>query len=162
MQAYIFIETGILIAVAIALCWAAATDLRYRRISNRLSLTIVGLFLVFSVTQLLQGESWKSALVWPAVSAFLVFVAGAALFAAHLMGGGDVKLLAAIALFAGPALGLSFVLYVTIAGGFVALVTLLHARLKSTNLSEAKVPYGVAIVLGGFWVCFQKFSALSA
>jgi len=65
-------------------------------------------------------------------------------------------------LFAGPALSLSFILYVTLAGGLVALATLLHARARDLKPSKAKVPYGVAITLGGLWVCFQRFSTLSA
>jgi len=162
MQANSLIETGIIVVVATALCWAAITDLRYRRISNGLCISIAGLFLVFATLQTIQGDGWKPVWVWPVVSALIVFAAGAALFAAGLMGGGDVKLMAATALFAGPALSLSFILYVTIAGGFIAVATLLHARFKSLDSSQAKVPYGVAIALGGMWVCFQRVSALSA
>jgi len=162
MQALSFINSAIFIAFAVALVGAAITDLKHRKISNNLSLTIVGLYGIFAVSQLLAGADWKIIAAWPLASAAFVFLLGAALFAANLMGGGDVKLLAAITLFAGPTLGISFILYVTIAGGLVALATLLHARIKSLNTAEAKVPYGVAISLGGLWVCYQRFSTLSA
>jgi len=162
MQANSFIHTGILGALAIVLIWAAATDLKSRRISNNLSLTILVLFTAFAVLQLLAGADWKSTVLWPVVAATIVFAFGLGLFAARLMGGGDVKLMAAVALFAGPALSLNFILYVTIAGGLVALATLLHARIKVADTSTAKVPYGVAITCGGLWVCFQRFSALQA
>lgn len=162
MQALSFINTGIFLALAVALIWAAGTDLRYRRISNKLSLAIVGMFALFSASQLIGGIDWKVAILWPVVAATVVFAIGAALFAARLMGGGDVKLMAAVALFAGPGLSLSFILYVTIAGGLVALLTLLHARLTKLDPAAAKVPYGVAITLGGLWVCFQRVATLSA
>ena len=161
MQAYSFINTGIILAVASTLIWAAGTDIRHRRISNKLSLAILALFAAFVASQLMAGENWKSTLLWPLVAATVVFIAGAALFAARLMGGGDVKLMAATALFAGPALSLSFILYVTIAGGIVALATLLYAKIKAADTATAKVPYGVAITIGGLWVCFQRFSTLS-
>lgn len=162
MQALSFINTGIFLGLAGVLIWAAGTDLRYRRISNNLSLWIVGMFALFSVSQLIGGVSWQTAILWPVVAATIVFALGAALFAAGLMGGGDVKLMSSVALFAGPSLSLTFILYVTIAGGFVALLTLLHARIKKMDPATAKVPYGVAITLGGLWICFQRFGALSA
>ena len=162
MQALSFINTGIFLALAGALIWAAGTDLRYRKISNNLSLSILGLFGVLAASQLLGGIDWKTALLWPVVAATIVFAVGAGLFAARLMGGGDVKLMAAVALFAGPSLSLTFILYVTFAGGLVAAATLLHARIRSADPAAAKVPYGVAITAGGLWVCFQRFSTLSA
>ncbi|MBL4789637.1 MAG: prepilin peptidase [Kordiimonadaceae bacterium] len=160
MQAITNIETGIFLAVATILIWAAVTDLKYRKISNSSSLAITGLFVVSSVLFLFQGAEWKPILLWPILSAALVFAVGVGLFAVGLMGGGDVKLIAATALFAGPALSLPLVLYVTVAGGFVALLTLLHAKLKSKTNTPPKVPYGVAITVGGLWVCFQRISTL--
>lgn len=162
MQTFSFINTGIFTAVAVALIWAASTDMKHRRISNKLSLAIVALFGIFATVQIMDGVDWKVAVAWPVVAAAIVFLTGAGLFAAKLMGGGDVKLMAAVALFAGPALSLTFILYVTLAGGLVALATLLHARLKAADAAAAKVPYGIAISLGGLWVCFQRFSTLSA
>lgn len=164
MQLFSTIETGILIVVASLLVWAAITDIMHRRIANRIVVSVVAMFGFWIVTQLSNGADYKSVLVWPIATALVIFVVGAAMFAARLMGGGDVKLLAATALFAGPKLGLSFILYVVVAGGFVAFGTLLYGRLYSAaNPAIAnKVPYGVAITTGGLWVCFQQFSALFA
>ncbi len=160
MQAIHFINIALLAGAAAVLIWAAITDIRSRRIPNPLSLTIMVLFGLFAVLQLFSGTDWQTALLWPLVSALLVFAVGIALFAASLMGGGDVKLMSAVALFAGPDFSLSFILYVTLAGGLVALMTLLHAKLKDADPKAAKVPYGVAITIGGLWVCFQRFSLL--
>jgi len=162
VQTYSIIYLGVFAALAAALVWAATTDLKHRIISNKLSLIIVGLFGVFAVSQLVAGADWKATLAWPVLAAAIIFAIGAGLFAMRLMGGGDVKLMAAIALFAGPDLSLSFIIYVTIAGGFVALATLLNARVRRADPKTAKVPYGVAISLGGLWVCFQRISAFSA
>ncbi|MCK0068196.1 A24 family peptidase [Kordiimonas laminariae] len=159
------IISGIDIFIAVAfsglLIAAAVSDLQSRRIPNALSVAICGLFSVFAFAEVISGAAFLGAIVWPLLSAFVVFLIGAGLFALRLMGGGDVKLMAATALFAGPALSLHFVLYVTLLGGFVATGTLVHAQLsKETTLDQAKVPYGVAIAAGGLWVCFQCFSSL--
>jgi prepilin peptidase CpaA len=158
MQNYNFIETGIYIALGFTLLWAAGSDLKYRRISNSLTLLVLVLFALSAFTRLASGYDWSTAVLWPIVSASIIFAIGLGLFAARLMGGGDVKIMSATALFAGPALSLPFVLYVTLAGGVVALATMAHARIKNMDVRTAKVPYGVAITFGGLWVCFQRFT----
>lgn len=157
--------TDIIIAVAFSglLIAAAISDLQSRRIPNSISLAICGLFGFFALAEVISGAAFLGAVVWPLLSAFIVFLITAGLFALRMMGGGDVKLMAATALFAGPALSLHFVLYVTLLGGFVAAGTLAHAKFsKVMALEQAKVPYGVAIAAGGLWVCFQRFSSLVA
>jgi prepilin peptidase CpaA len=162
MQAAFAIDTGIYLAVAIVLVLAAIEDIRTRRISNRLSLVILALFAARVTSALVQEAGILDAAVWPLASALAVFMVGLSLFAVRLMGGGDVKLMAATALFAGPELGLAFILYVTVAGGFVALATLIYGKLQTPDVRERlKVPYGVAISAGGLWVCFNGISALS-
>lgn len=162
MQTTTAINTGILVAVAVVLILAAIEDVRTRRISNRLSLFLLGLFAVHAVMDIVAGHDFMSAIGWPVVVGGSVFLVGLALFATGLMGGGDVKLLSSMALFAGPQLGLTFVLYVTIFGGVVALGLLAWKRWKHLpSPFDTKVPYGVAISAGGLWVCFQQISAHS-
>ncbi len=162
MQATTAIHTGIFLAVAVVLILAAIEDIKTRRIANRLSLILVGLFGVTVAADLLTGADVMAAIVWPTVVGSSVFLVGLALFATGVMGGGDVKLLSAMALFAGPELGLSFVLYVAVIGGLVALALLAWSRWsKDKSDHGAKVPYGVAISAGGLWVCFHQISALS-
>ena len=90
-----YVHYGLLIALAIALLFAAFTDIRSRQISNKLNLAIAIGAPVFW---------WSSGLaLWPDVAiqmgvAVAAFVVLAGLFAAGLMGGGDVKLLTALAL----------------------------------------------------------------
>ncbi|WP_286830419.1 MULTISPECIES: A24 family peptidase [Kordiimonas] len=162
MQATTAIYTGVFLAVAVVLILAAIEDIKTRQIANRLSLILVGLFGVTVAADLLTGADVMAAIVWPAVVGSSVFLVGLALFATGVMGGGDVKLLSAVALFAGPDLGLSFVLYVAVIGGFVAIALLAWSRWrKDQSEQSAKVPYGVAISAGGLWVCFHQISALS-
>ncbi len=162
MQFIPTIEIGLLFAVTLLLLWAAVTDVRHRLISNKVVIAILGLFGFWATLQLTKDVDIYGAVVWPLIAAGVVFAVGAGLFALRLMGGGDVKLLAVMALFAGPALSVPFVLYVVVAGGFVALGTLFYARLKHRrDDAPPKVPYGVAIMAGGMWVCFQRFSVLS-
>ncbi|MFC4349039.1 prepilin peptidase [Kordiimonas lipolytica] len=162
MQATTAIYTGIFVAVAVVLILAAIEDLKTRRIANRLSLILVGLFGVTVAADLLSGTNVMAALVWPIVVGGSVFLVGLALFATGAMGGGDVKLMSAVALFAGPDLGLSFVLYVAVIGGIVALALLAWSRWsKDKSEHSVKVPYGVAISAGGLWICFHQISALS-
>lgn len=156
------VEPGIYMAVIAILIWAAATDLKDRRIPNIQPLTILGLFGMLAVTRLIAGDGLAAAAAWPLVAGLLVFMFATILFALGLMGGGDVKLMTAVALFAGPTLGTSFVLYVALTGGIVALATLIHSWLISRDPSEPpQVPYGVAIMASGIWVCFQKVSVTS-
>lgn len=163
MQAALLIETGTYIALAGALLTAAISDIRTRRIANWLSLSIIGLFVVAAITRTMTGEEIMSALVWPLVTGLFVFLVGLGAFAAGLMGGGDVKLLAAVALMAGPTFALPFVLYTALFGGVIAAAMLVWQRLeKEPSPNLMKVPYGVAIMAGGFWVCLQEISAVSA
>ncbi len=157
------VEPGIYMAVITVLIWAAATDLKDRRIPNIQPLIILALFAMLVITRLIAGDGIAASAAWPLVAGLFVFVFAAILFALRLMGGGDVKLMTAFALVAGPAFSASFVLYVALAGGFVALATLIHSSIWSKGPQEPpQVPYGVAIMAGGIWICFQKVTVASA
>ena len=89
-----------------------------------------------------------------ALCAATVFVAGAVLFARGLIGGGDVKLLAAAALWAGPAGTPSLLVLTGLFGGLLSLLLLTPAgALVGATRQVAGghradpilVPYGVAI-----------------
>lgn len=157
------VEPGIYILVAATLMWSAATDIKERRIPNIQPLVILGLFGLLALWQVGRGDSALTAIAWPLLAGMLVFGFCLVLYALNLMGGGDVKLMTVVALIAGPALSPSFVLFVTLAGGLVALGTLVHAYAQSASAaSTLKVPYGVAIMAAGTWVCFQKATVVSA
>jgi len=113
------ISYGLLIALAIALLVAAFTDIRRRQIDNWLNLAVA-----------LGAPAfwWASGLdLWPGVAmqlgvALAAFVVLAALFAFKVMGGGDVKLLTALALWIPPAEFLQLLVIMSLAGGVLTIV----------------------------------------
>ena len=141
------------------LCVAAIHDATTYRIPNRVSLAIAALY---PAHVLASGGNvaWMGALFVAAA----IFAVGTALFAFVVFGGGDVKLLAATALWAGPA-GLPDLLAITaIGGGLMALLMTSSLRfglalaLEAAGRSGARemvlgnsLPYGVAIAAGGWF-----------
>ena len=144
----------ILVALlALLLLAAAAIDLRTRTIPNGLNLAVALLAVPFW---------WVTGVeLWPAVAlqvgaAALVFAAFAGLFALGAMGGGDVKLIAALALWLPwPAL-LAVLVIMSLAGGLLTLAMLIRKRLSRSE-AQLEIPYGVAIACGGLWVIAQPF-----
>jgi prepilin peptidase CpaA len=132
---------------------AAVIDVRTFTISNRLNLTVA----------LLAPLYWASVAlpVWPGVaiqlaSGAIVFALFAAAFYAGLMGGGDVKLAGALALWFSPAATVKFIVLMSIAGGVLTLAVLgWHRVMKRPGRPE--IPYGVAIAFGGLAILTQRF-----
>jgi prepilin peptidase CpaA len=93
--------------------------------------------------------------LWPALAAGAgVLAGGTALFAAGLVGGGDVKLAAAVAVWVGTGALSEFLVVTTLAGGLLALAMLpaqLWRRLRGHGQAGRGVPYGVAIVAAALW-----------
>ena len=149
-----------LLLSASALVWAAANDVRFYQIPNLAPAVVAVAFLlmatvmrpVFVLTGLGTGAG--------------VFAVGALLFARRLMGGGDVKLLAAAALWCGPGLLAPFALVTSLTGAALAVVMLspLGRRLPAPPTDgwapsgagfaalRQPTPFGVAIAAGGLWV----------
>jgi prepilin peptidase CpaA len=139
--------------LAVLLLWGAATDLRARIISNRLNLAIA----------LLAPLWWwaSGVTLWPGIAiqlalAFGIFAIFAGLFAAGMMGGGDVKLLGALALWMPWQAMLTLLFVMALAGGAITLATLLHHRMNRRE-GQPEVPYGVAIALAGLWVVGERY-----
>ena len=143
---------GLLAALAIALLVAAYTDLRRRQIDNGLNAAIAlaaPLFWWASHMGLVE-IGWQLALALGA----LVVLAG--LFAVGAMGGGDVKLLVALALWIKPGWFAQLLMVMAISGGLLTVVLAAWhvARRRKGKLS---IPYGVAIALGGLWVIYAAY-----
>lgn len=144
-----------LAALPIALLLAAALrDLRSRTIPNGLT---AALALGGAAVALLSG--WP-AMLWTCLAATGVFAGGALLFAIGVMGGGDVKLAAALALWLPAGSVPAFLILTALAGGLVGLLMMLGrtgAALASGQALRpalasglaAPAPYGVAIAAGG-------------
>jgi prepilin peptidase CpaA len=144
----------VLVLIA-ALLVAALSDAVSYTIPNRCPLLIIAAFAVHSI-----GVA-PTATVYALLTATAVFAAGLFLFARGWLGGGDVKLIGAVALWAGPDLLPLFLMTSALAGGTVALLYLsplrhhlphasgIAADASDLSLLRQPVPFGLAIAVGG-------------
>jgi prepilin peptidase CpaA len=144
---------GLAGSLAIALLVAAFTDLRRRQIDNWLNAGIALSAPLFW---------WASGLsLWPGVAlqlgvAVIVFFALAGLFALRMMGGGDVKLLTALALWLPWQPYLQLLVIMALVGGALTVVFgMWHIARRQKD--RVKIPYGIAIAIAGLWVLGTKY-----
>ena len=146
--------TEILVGLlALLLVIAAVIDVRTFTISNRLNLAVALLAPLFW---------WSVGMpLWPDVAiqiglAAAVFALFALAFYAGMMGGGDVKLAAALALWFSPLTTARFLVFMSIAGGVLTLIVLARHRMQKKP-GRPRVPYGVAIAIGALAILTQRF-----
>ena len=148
------IKYGLLAALAIALLVAAFTDLRNRRIGNWLTGTIaLGAPLFWWSSDMpLWADPWiQTSVVAQLGVALVTFTVLAVLFALRAMGGGDVKLLTALALWIAPLPFFRLLLMMALLGGVLTLgFGAWHVMRRQRE--KLAVPYGVAISLAALWV----------
>jgi prepilin peptidase CpaA len=147
--------------LAIILVVAAVIDVRTFTISNRLNAAVALLAPLYWWS--IGLPLWPDAAIQVAVAAG-VFALLAATFYMGMMGGGDVKLAAALALWFSPLATLKFLIIMSLAGGVLTLIVLLlhkkpgKAPIKGdTPAVRPEVPYGVAIAFGALWILAQRF-----
>lgn len=141
------------VLLALLLIVAAVIDVRTLTISNRLNLVVAGLAPFYWLAAGLP--------LWPGVAvqvvlAIGVFILFAAMFYVGMMGGGDVKLAAALALWLSPAATVKFLVFMSLAGGVLTLAVLGWHRWKKRP-GKPEIPYGVAIAAGGLAILTQRF-----
>jgi prepilin peptidase CpaA len=151
--------TSLFALLLIACAVAVVTDLNARRIPNWLTVSLAAFALGLQAT-----HGWIAFANAFACGVLVLFV-GSFAHRAKILGGGDVKLLAAGACTLGFPAGIIFVLYTFIGGGFLALgFAIAQRRLRSTfanvrdlavtrtaipdTASSARMPYAVAIAFG--------------
>ena len=140
-------------ALALMLVAAAATDIRSRTIPNWLNAAVALGAIPFW---------WASGLaLWPDVAvqvglAGLLFAIFAAAFAAGFMGGGDVKMIAALALWLPPGATVVMLVLMSIGGGLLTVAMVVRHRLAARR-DAVEVPYGVAIAGAGLWLIGERF-----
>ena len=147
------LSTLLTIVLALLLLWGAVTDLRSRTISNKLNLAIL----------LLAPLWWWShgLALYPDIFIQLglgigVFLFFTLLFAMGWMGGGDVKMLGALAFWLPLAEMANLLVIMAIAGGLLTVATVLHHRI-ARRPGQPEIPYGVAIALGALWVLGEPY-----
>ncbi|CAN7144980.1 prepilin peptidase [Pararhizobium sp. LjRoot235] len=152
------IEAAIFVILPLCLAVAAFSDLFTMTIPNRVSAILLGAFIVVAP---LAGLGLP-VIGMHLLAGLIVFLACFTLFALNIMGGGDAKLLTASAVWFGFNNSLyQFVLYVSIFGGLLTLLILMMRKQENAILASGlpvphllftakKIPYGIAIGLGGF------------
>lgn len=138
--------------LAILLVVAAAEDAARLRISN------VTVLLVLVCAVAAAAVAGPEVGLWQNLVVFLALLAvGMPMFAAGKLGGGDVKLLAAVGLWFDFKGALWMLIAVAIAGGILALLVLVVRSLKWSEEKRRRIvllrpgggiPYGVAIATG--------------
>lgn len=149
------VSYGLLSLLAIALAVAAATDIRRRQIDNGLNLAIA---LTAPAFWWASGMN-PAAIGWQLALAGAVLVVLAGLFALRAMGGGDVKLLTALALWIRPIAFAHLLAVMALAGGILTVV-LGAWHIARRQRDRLAVPYGVAIALGGLWALAADYTPL--
>lgn len=150
------------ILLIVALLYAAWMDVLHRRIPNMAIVAVVLLWLTQPAA--IGFDATLSAL---GVAVF-VLVAGIAIWSAGCIGAGDVKLLAALTLWAGARHLPALLLITAATGGALAVGFLLARWIAAQRQPEEaaaaitvapdglSLPYGVAIAVGGHWLTYHQ------
>jgi prepilin peptidase CpaA len=146
------------VALGLMLVSAGIEDVRIREIANWKNAAIA-----------LAAPLWwwsNGLAPWPDMAmqlgfAAIVFAAMIGVFAMGWMGGGDVKLIAALALWLPVSRFFDMIMIMSIAGGVVTLLLLIERKMRRTP-DAIEVPYGVAIAVATLLVMreplFNQFS----
>jgi prepilin peptidase CpaA len=138
---------------------AAVSDILRYRIPNYL---VYGVAIAFAVA--IAFNFSLHALGWSLAAALGMFALGCIFFALNLFGGGDVKLITAVALWTGVADLMRFALLMSVIGGVLGVIWIIRRRRHQRRAAaeaaahpgappgparKFKLPYGVAIALAG-------------
>jgi prepilin peptidase CpaA len=132
---------------------AAAWDLRKREIPNALNAAIALLAIPFWWAS--ETAFWPDVVLQIGIAAAVLGLFAVAFFMGG-MGGGDVKMVAAVALWMPPQAVLALLVIMSLAGGLLTVVMLVRHRLAKAK-HELEIPYGVAIAIGGIWLIGERF-----
>lgn len=127
--------------LAVLLLIGAAIDIRSRRLPNWLTASVALLYLPYVLASPVPVD-WVSGLAVASLS----FALGFTLFALNFMGGGDVKLISGLALWAGLDLIAPFLLMTGIAGGAMSIGVLLYRRFMDHPWVATFLPYFTVLV----------------
>lgn len=145
-----YVLLGIL---AIGLIAAIVTDIRARDIPNRLTAALALLAPLYWIAAGLDPWPDMGIRLGQGVAVFVVF---AGFFALGAMGGGDVKLIAALACWFHWVAVIQMIFITSIAGGVLTLVMWIHHNRQATE-KPLEIPYGIAIAIGGLWVIGERY-----
>lgn len=173
MATALLIQQVILWCCGALLLFAAASDMRSYLIPNRICLAIAALYPIYWLAGYAGGVpvDWSGGVLAGA----LMFAIGFVLFSVGVLGGGDVKLFSAVALWTGLNWLLPLVIIVGAAGGILslgiigakaAMLMRLPADVRAVAypsgtagmvraILKTAVPYGAAIAFGGLFIIYR-------
>ena len=139
------LSVGLLLALGGLLLAAGIEDARRRTIANGVNAAVA---LLAPVWWWAQGYA-----LWPDAALQLVLAAAvlalfAVAFALGMMGGGDVKLIAALALWLPVVPLVNLLIVMSLVGGAVTVLMMTERRLAPKE-GALEIPYGVAIAFAG-------------
>ncbi|MEP7349088.1 MAG: prepilin peptidase [Sphingorhabdus sp.] len=144
---------ALLAGLAIVLILSIYTDIRYRLIFNKITIPIA---LAAPLFWYATGSFTLSGIGIHCLTAAITFAFFAIWFHFGMMGGGDVKLFAALALWFPWVDVIRMVLYASVLGALVTIIFLVIHKLRQ-GVGPARIPYGVAISLAGLWMTGERF-----
>ncbi|MDR6853224.1 prepilin peptidase CpaA [Sphingomonas sp. BE123] len=131
---------GLLVLILVS---AGIEDARIREIANWKNAAIALLALPWWVAMGLSP--WPDMAIQLGIAA-MVFVAFAAAFHFGMMGGGDVKMIAALALWFPFGQFVTLLIIMSLAGGAITLVMLVEKWVRRRS-EQPEIPYGIAIAI---------------
>lgn len=151
MNLIVAAPTWLLIVLGCALVAAALEDALRLRISNVTSLVVLVGAIVAAVV---EGPSWG---LWQNAVAFAaILTLGTLAFSAGWLGGGDVKLFAATALWFDLKSTVWLLALVFLAGGVLAICYFVSRPFRGVKGTKkgGRIPYGIAIAVGALAVIY--------
>jgi len=171
VNSVVALDVVLQLAFLICVSFAVITDFRTLLIPNWISLALLAAFAPFAVLHLPLSAIGEHFLVMAIVLTLSVFF-----FVVGWVGGGDVKLMSAIALWMGPGHVAAFVVLMALLGGMLAISIMaiekfgrwLDPRVLNLALfrrlgelaDSRQCPYGVAIGVAGLIVSFDLFTSV--
>jgi prepilin peptidase CpaA len=149
------ISYALLAALATALLVAAVTDLRRREIDNWLNAAIA---LAAPLYWIAAGLDW-TAMGFQVALALLTFAAACVLFAIRQMGGGDVKLLTALALWFVPGSFAQLIVIMAVIGGAASVGM---AVFNMQRVPGEALRNGLSTAVAALWVMVASLIAYGA
>lgn len=137
--------------LAAALVAAAVQDAVQLKISNMLSGAVLVLAVVAAILSGVEPAVWQNVAVF-----IMALVVGTMMFSRGMLGGGDVKLLAAVMLWADLGGAVRLLASIFIFGGILALIIVFGRNVAPKSMVDrvavlkpkAGIPYGIAITFG--------------
>ena len=168
MSIALFTNQIALLAMACLAMTAALSDLRDLRVPNTIPLAIALLYPIFLMIPGVEADGFGGL-----ITGVIALGIGFVLFSLRFCGGGDAKLFAALALWAGPSLILPFVMWTALAGGALSIAmwfqqkTERAATLSALRYAQVEegftrqpMPYAVALAAGALYLALALFKGL--